>query len=113
MEINVIEEKPLSLTDINMLIDELKKRDKELNFRSTKVKNYLESFSLIDYKKAKQIEEKLKSLNITRLKDKYIVKIIDIMPKDNDSLKTIFVNEPIALKQEEIEKILEVIKENA
>jgi len=38
------------------------------------------------------------------------IKIIDLCPKDLDSLKVILTGENITLKQEDMEKIIEVIK---
>ena len=61
-------------------------------------------------KESDEIRKKLEDLNISRLKDKHIAKIIDIQPKDMDSLKSLFTGETISLKQEELQKVLECIK---
>ena len=110
MDIEIIEEKPLSMAESRARIDEIKKRDKELNFRANNVKGYLDEFSNIDIKKAKDMSNKINELGIGRLKDKHIAKILDVMPKNIDQLKAIFSGENLTLKAEDLEKILEVIR---
>ena len=111
VEIEVINEIPLTLLDMKQKLEEIKKRDKELNFRANKVKEYLDMFTLMDIKKTEELKNKIISLNISRLKDRHIAKILDIMPKDIDSLKIIFAGENITIKQEDLDNILKAIKE--
>ena len=110
MDIEVIEERPVEMAEVKSKLEEIKKRDKELNFRANAVKEHIDGFSVIDSKKSKEIAKKINELNISRLKEKHIVKIIDIMPGNIDSLKAIFTGENITLKQEDLAKILEVIR---
>ena len=49
-------------------------------------------------------------LNISRLKDKHINKIVDLLPNDVDDLKSILSGENLTLKQEDLTKIVETIK---
>ena len=109
-EIETIKEKALSLVEVNSLLDKIKKRDKELGQKGQKTQEYINKMVKIDEKKAKEIKSKLEKTELQRLKQKHIVKIIDVMPKDVDSLKSLFASEPITLKQEELIKILECLK---
>ena len=58
----------------------------------------------------KELRSKLEKASIARLKDKHITKIIEIKPKDIESIKVLFASETIPLKQEELQKILECLK---
>ena len=109
-EIELIEERPVTLTEMKTKLEEIEKRDKELNFRANKTKDYLSTLDLLNRKKVEDLTKKINDLNIPRLKDRHIVKIVDIMPKDLDSLKIIISGENITLKEEDLKKILEVIK---
>ncbi|MDD5132937.1 MAG: hypothetical protein PHD81_03625 [Candidatus Nanoarchaeia archaeon] len=104
VNIDVIEEKPLSMAEVK----EKLANDKELTPRGTKTLEYLKATSLIKSNKAEELKEKLKNLDIQRLKDKHIIKIIDILPKEMDSLKVIL-SQDVTLKQEDLQKILELV----
>jgi len=107
-EFEVIEETPVSLAELK---DTLKSLQTEgpLPFRAEKTNAYLENFVTESLKDVKQIEKKISDLNIPRLKDRHIVKIVDIMPKDMDSLKMLLSTETLTIKDEDLKKILDVI----
>jgi len=111
-EIEIISERPISLFGMKKNLDEIKKRDKEISVRAKKTDEYINTIIKTRSKKIKEIREALEKTNITRLKPKHIAKLIDIQPKDMDSLKIIFSSESITLKQEDLDKILEVMKKN-
>ncbi len=111
-DIEIIQENPLSLTELKDKIEEIKKREKELNFRSKKTEEYLKSLKIKD-KKAKELKKELETLDILRLKPRNIIKIVDILPKDQDSLRFLLSEENITLKQEDITKIISIVKKHA
>ena len=106
-EIEIIKEEPITLIGINLLLEKIKKRDKEINERAVKTQEYVNK---VTKKADKDVKEKLEKAGIARLKSKHITKIIDLQPKDIDSIKALFTSEPITLKQEEFNKILECLK---
>ncbi len=88
-------------------IQEMKKRDKELNFRAKKVEEYLKTVPKVkDYEKLKK---DLESADIGRLKEKHIALIINISPKDVDSLRAVLSGENITLKEEDLKKIVDIV----
>jgi DNA-directed RNA polymerase subunit F len=107
----IIKETPLSMPEMKEKIEELKKRDKDLNFRAKKVEEYLNQVSKI--KNYKDFKKELESLDIPRLKEKHIALIMNICPKDEDSLKTILSSENLTLKKEDMTKIIEVVIKHA
>lgn len=107
-EFTIIEEKPLTMDEVAEKIKKVEKRDKELGFRANKTKEYLANFTEKN-KKVNELRKKLQGLDISRLKDRHIVKIIDIMPDDIDSLKVMLSGEAITLREEDLKKILDAI----
>ncbi len=105
VRIKVIEERPISLAELKST---LKNNEKPLA-KGVATLEYLNSIPIKKEEKAKELIEKLKNLEITRLKDKQIIKIVDIMPQDIDSLKMLLSQE-VTIKQEELQKILDIIK---
>jgi DNA-directed RNA polymerase subunit F len=109
VDLDIIEQKPVSMVDLFHKLDSIKTGGKELNFRAEKVHAYLADFANVKKEDMEAIHARLTALEIQRLRDKHIIKIIDVMPQDADSLKAIFAGE-VSLKQEEVDKILEAIK---
>ncbi|MBS3174532.1 hypothetical protein J4440_01505 [Candidatus Woesearchaeota archaeon] len=109
VDVEVMEQKPIAMSGVRHMLDETKKNGKELNFRAEKVHVYLSEFTKLNKKEVDSLYEKIKSLNISKLRDRHIIKIIDLMPTDPESLKIIFSGEALSLKQEEINQILEAI----
>ena len=92
-------------------LDEMKKRDKELNFRAKKVDEYIGIIT--KSKKPSEIRKELGELGITRLGDHNITTIMNIMPTDMDSLKTTLSGENLTLKEDDLKKILDTVKKYA
>lgn len=109
VDMTVIEQKPISMAELKDKLESIKKDDKELNFRAEKVYVHLQEFITLDKKDAEEKYKKISELGIQRLKEKHIVKIIDIMPEDPESLKMLFAGETISLKQEELKQILDAL----
>lgn len=110
-DIHVIKEVPISLAEMRQKIEDIKKRDKELSFRAKKTDEYLNLTSKQKLSKAEDLKKDLQKLGIERLKPTLIVKVMDILPKDMDSLRAIFSNESLSLKEDDYSKILNVVKE--
>ena len=59
-----IEEKPMCLAEAKNLLEEMEKRDAELNYRSNKAKEYLDMFAAGTTKKGKELLDKLLRMKI-------------------------------------------------
>jgi len=85
------------------------------NQEEEKIKNvniFLKKFSKLSTEKAKTLKKEIVELNIIKIKNRHIAKIIDILPEDSDDLKKIFVGEDISLDQNESSNILNVVKKH-
>jgi DNA-directed RNA polymerase subunit F len=108
---NILEETPMSMAEMKNELSKIKKRDKELNFRSNKTDEYLKQFTLVDSKVAQEISEKLEKLNIPRLKELHIKKIVDIMPGTAEEVKAVLEAYPITITNDNLKKIAKVVSE--
>lgn len=107
-EIEIINEKPLTLGEVKQMVTEIKK-NAELGFRANKTMEYVEIFVKQKPSEIAEVKKKIEELNIIRLKEKVIAKIIDLAPTDAESLKMILATENITAKQEDLGKILECL----
>lgn len=108
-----IEEKPLSLVDVQKHLEDVEKRDEELNYLSNKCKEYLSNFVNLSTKEKEDLYKKLLGLKLTRLKEEYIMKIIDFLPKNVEDLKIVLQAYPLSLPKKDQEAIVGVMKEFA
>lgn len=106
-ELKIINENPISMMDTHAKLKEIKKNSEELSFRAQKCEEYLKLFA--KNKKATELYKKVEGLEIPRIKDRHIIKIIDLMPEDLDSLKIVMSGELLTITDEDMKKILEVI----
>jgi DNA-directed RNA polymerase subunit F len=94
------EERPITLAEVYDSVGD--------NEKAEGVKKFLKTFIKIDGSKVKELKEELTSLDLIKLKDSHIVKIIDFMPEDTSELNKILVE--VSLDEEEINKVLDVVK---
>ena len=104
---DVKEEKYVSWADAKKILDK-KAKDRELGYEQKNALEFLKKFSKLPEKKAAEMAEELGKLG--KLKEKHIVMIVDMLPKEMEELRVLFANEIITLSEEERKKILAVVK---
>lgn len=70
---------------------------------------FVKKFTKLSVKEAKEMREKIRKLDIMKIKEEDISKIIDVMPEDAKDLNKVFVD--VSLEEDEAKKILDTIKE--
>jgi DNA-directed RNA polymerase subunit F len=90
--------KPLSMAEAKEYMD---KKDETMPF--------IKKFSNMEPEKAKEIREKIEGLDMIKIKETHICKIIDLLPKDKEDINKIFID--VSLDQDETQKILDTIKD--
>jgi DNA-directed RNA polymerase subunit F len=113
VKIEVLKEEPISMNEVKTELEAMKKRDKELNFRSTKTEEYLNQFLEYPAKTYEEIRKKIEALKITRLKPEMLVKILDVLPRTIDDMKNLLQGFVVSLSNEDMKKIIKVIEETA
>ena len=110
MASEIISETPISAYQLKQELGKIKQRDKELNFRAAKTEEHLEH--ILPSKTSDALFDKISKLNISRLKEQHIRKIIDVMPATARDLKVVMQGYTISLSNENIKKIVDIIAKN-
>lgn len=70
---------------------------------------FIKKSTKLSAKEAKKLRNKLEDLNLMKLDEKQISKIIDILPENTEELNKIFVG--ISLDEDETKKVIDITKE--
>jgi DNA-directed RNA polymerase subunit F len=98
----IIDQKPLSMAEA---LQYIKKDESE----ETDVIGFIKKFTKTKKERAEALQKNLKELELMKMREEHIVKIIDLMPEDAGELNKIFVG--VSLDDDEAQKILNTIKE--
>ena len=79
----------------------------ELNYEQKLALEHLRNFTKISEKDAKKMIEEISG--IIKMSPETLVQIINILPKNADELRMIFAREKFSLKEDEVQKILDVV----
>lgn len=96
----VKEEKPITMAEVVDMVGTSEK--------SEEIRNFFKDFDILPIKKVKEMKEELRALDLLKLKEEHIVKIIDFAPKDASELNKVVID--LSLNPEEVGKILDVTK---
>ena len=97
----IISMKPLCLAEVKELAGDLSEKP-ELH-------DYLKEFCKLDKKKSAALAESVRGLNNPKIKEEFVVKIIDLLPRDAETVNKIF--NDVSLDEKEVNDILAVVKE--
>jgi len=103
----VIETKPVSMADAKDILSSREKR-KELSYEQKLALEHLNKFTKLNPEKAVKLLEELSG--VLRMSQETMVQILNFLPKNPDELRMIFSREKFSLKEDEINKILEIVK---
>lgn len=91
---------PVTLAEVKEIVDKLEEKDV--------LKEYLKKFTQLSHAKAVKLKEELLSLNNLRLKEEYVVKIVDFLPRTAEDLRKLM--HDTSVSEEEANAILEIVK---
>lgn len=94
------DQKPLTYSEVLDLVGDGEK--------GKKVKDFIKTFYKVKSDDAKKLSEELTGLDLMKLKEESIVNIVNFLPQDAADLIKILPD--VSLDQEEITKILDVVK---
>lgn len=105
----VISQKPIHSSHV---LDQISKRadSRELTYREEKVMEYLNDFNKLSVKDTISMYEELKKLDIVRLEDVHLIKIMEIMPSSGTELRTIVSHGGVVVVDETVNQILDIVK---
>lgn len=96
----ILDQKPLTYAEILELVGDGEK--------AVKVKEFIKEFYKLKISDAKKLKEELESLKLIKLKEEHIVNIVNFLPQDAGDLLKLLPD--ASLDQEEVTKILDVVK---
>lgn len=110
-EAKIITEVPLSMADLHTEVKKIEKRDTAVNFRVSKVREYLSRFLWLKAAGHAELVKKLTALDIPRLKEQHIIKIADLTPTTVEDIKVVLQGYPQSISSDNLKKIAGVMKE--
>ena len=108
-DMQIVSETSINIYQLKKELDKIKKRDNELNFRANRTEEYLHQVATL--KNSEELFEKMMKLNIPRLKEQHIHKIIDVAPATVNDLKVVLQGYTLTLNNESMKKIVDTINE--
>ena len=108
---DIIQEKPIVLAELKEHLEKLKKATPELNFRAERTLEYVEQFTVLSMKKATALKENIEKLQVPRLREEHIVKIVDILPTTQEEAKALLSGYTLTVTNENLKKIADLVKE--
>lgn len=108
-DVQIVSETPVNIYQLKKELERIKKRDNELNFRANRTEEYLNQLTTL--KNTDELFEKIISLNIPRLKEQHVHKIVDIAPTTINELKVVLQGYPVTINNESMKKIVDTINE--
>jgi len=71
---------------------------------------FIKKFTNLKVENAAKLRKNLKDLDLIKMNDNYMVKIIDLLPKNSEELNKIFTD--VSLDEDETKKILDTVKKH-
>jgi len=99
--------KPVGIPEAKNILSK-REKEKELTYEQKLASEHLKKFSKMKFSESKKFLEELSG--VLRMSEETKVQILNILPQNPDELRMIFAREKFSLKEEEIKKILEIIK---
>jgi DNA-directed RNA polymerase subunit F len=107
----ILEKTPLSMTQLKAELSNISKRDKEPGFRTTKTLEYIGSFSTLSAVDFAALKKSIEKLNVPRLKEEHIVKLLDILPKTPAEVGVVLQGYAVTVSKENMKAIADVVAE--
>ena len=107
--LQILNQEPITMSELRAALEKVKKRDGELNFRANKTEEHLNNMPLLKPKEAKELVQKLTALDIPRLKPEHVVKIVDLLPVSLEELKVIISGYSVTVNSDNCKKIIDMV----
>jgi len=105
-------ESPVTMAELKEELAKIKARDNALNFRAEKTQEYLDQFVTLDESAAKELMKKIEDLQVPRLRNEHIVKLLDILPITPEEVKLVLQGYTITVTKENLKRVADVIQES-
>ncbi|MCF7798569.1 hypothetical protein K9M74_01560 [Candidatus Woesearchaeota archaeon] len=107
----ILEQKPVSISEVKDMLKAVHKRDEELTFRGGKTEEYVNDAVRLSTKKVNDLMKTIAELEIPRLKEQHLIKIADTLPESPEHLKVLLSGYNVTITKENLKKIVDVVDE--
>jgi len=107
----IIEHEAVTMAYLKEELKKIKERDTELSFRGQKTEEYLDQISVLKQKNSEELFQKIKKMDVPRLKEEHIRKIIDVLPMNINELKMVMQGYAITVTAENLTKIQKAVED--
>ncbi len=105
----IINKQSVTLAEVKEIVSK-KSKEQEDNDRTKLLKELLSKVVKIKPEEARKLKQEIKDLNIIKLNEAEIIKLVDFMPDDAEDIRKIFFGQGINLDENEISSILAALK---
>jgi len=99
----ILERTPITMNEVEEILESLPDSEKK-----QQMELFLKKFLKTKSTQAKKISGDLEKLDLIKIKNEHIIKIIEILPEDSSDINKIFTD--VSLNEDEISKILGIVK---
>ncbi len=103
----VRETRPVGMSEAKKIMTSVEKK-KELSYEQKIALEHLNKFTKIEQADADKFLEEMSK--VLRMSPETMVKILDLAPQNPDELRMVFAREKFSLKEDEVKRILEIVK---
>ncbi len=105
----IISSQIIPKTNVLELIEEKSKKN-ELTYREEKIQDFLKKRVKLNSKKFEEAKNELLALELARLDEEHIIKILEIMPKSGVELRALVSHSGTIIIDDSVKKILDILK---
>ncbi len=105
----MVEEKYLSLAEIRDLLDKEKESRTALSMEQQYAQSHAQTFARVTPDQAAKLVKEL--MSVPMMSDANAVKIADVLPTHADDVRAIFAKERFALSKEDMDRVLEIVRQ--
>ena len=102
--------KPVSLSEVKSILKKVEKDREELLYEQKIALEHAHKFAKLPLKKTNDLIKELLTLDF--LQENHVYKIADLLPINEEDVKTLFAKERLTLGENEINKILTIVKKH-
>lgn len=104
----ILEEKIIPQAEVREILEEILKNEEEPVYEQKVTLDFLRKFVKIGREDAEKAIKELLNLS-EKIKPKIAVKLVDLLPSDEDEVRAVFAKERFTLTNDEVGEILKVL----
>jgi DNA-directed RNA polymerase subunit F len=109
----LLEKTPMNLSEVKAALEKIRETESELNFRAQKTEEYAQDFAKLKLADANELFAKLKALEVPRLREQHLHKLIDVMPVSEKHVKLVLGTYNVSPTAENCKKLADLLSEYA